>query len=145
MGDNNIRVGKTYTTNSNFTIENHPEITSSITEEIKYQTLEDVLVNAGSFGHCLKMKETATVNMKNEKTGATFFGEASAYHWLAKNVGKVKSRIIESNVLPHYTFELSSAYVNNLSIPKIAQAENDSNLYSSPLSYLIKESFKKLL
>ena len=94
VGDDEITLGKTYTT------ETKENGTGPIeTYEYKYQNLENVFVPAGIFNDCLYIKNTLTV-----------YGESIAqYAWLAEGVGQV---MVEG---PYGDYiELLEAYVDGV-------------------------------
>lgn len=127
IGDNKITAKKSYSTNSNINFQDYPEITGTIKEILTYEGLDNIIVRAGSFGDCLKLKEITILDLQNKKIGESISERYEGRHWLARNVGKVLTEgktIFSDGEEDSSKFELYSANVNNLYLPKIALQNN---------------------
>ena len=131
LGDDQIEIGKNYTSSSKIICENYPEITGTAKENILYQKRESlVLPNSKPYGDCFKMKEDFSISVTGN--GQTSSVESSFFHWYSKNVGKVKieGEGIEANLI--------DSDIN-------LKSKNAESNFNFPFSKKIVQEIKKLI
>ena len=80
--------------------------------------------------------------MTDTNTGRNIVISERANHWLARNIGPVKTQIIDGGeVLPETTYELYSAEVNDTLVPK-PLVNSKSGL---SLTQLVTEAVKQIM
>lgn len=142
IGDNNLRIGKKYQGTSRVDMPKFPQLRTVITTGMDYLGSEQVSVHAGEFGDCLKSLETGEIIMTDTNTGRNIVISERANHWLARNIGPVKTQIIDGGeVLPETTYELYSAEVNDTLVPK-PLVNSKSGL---SLTQLVTEAVKQIM
>jgi len=123
MGSNNMRINSTFSTrNSKVIVEDHPEITGTITEEISYVDRQNFLACNKPFGDCWKAKDYSKFVLEKEGY-ESISDEATIYRRYAKNVGVVsfetlngtEIQLSEYNVIPKSFGKICAVPEENIS------------------------------
>ncbi|MEX0920669.1 MAG: hypothetical protein WDZ62_00180 [Candidatus Pacearchaeota archaeon] len=130
FGDNKIKKGRNFRTESKIVFEDQSDITGKVVENYNYVDTENVLLRSGRpFGDCLKVQENFSMNL--DRNGDRISEDFQATRWLAKNLGPVRVNVdgenielVDSNIksrMEGFTFlkEINSKFENNFpSIPR---------------------------
>lgn len=143
MGSNSIKINSKFSTrNSKVIVEDYPEITGTITEEISYVDRQNFLACNKPFGDCWKVKDYSKFVLEREGYDPVS-DEATVHRRYAKNVGVVSFETLNGDEI-----QLSEYSVVPKSFGKICAVPEESILsetYKGPsLEKNIVNGIKKL-
>ncbi len=133
FGDSDIAIGKTYASSSKVVCESYPDLTGNIQEVFSYEDREVIAPRNKPYGGCFKVKEQ--ISLQVSRGGNTVSDNSTAYHWFAKNIGKVRSEL-NGSILELYDYDFQ--HLKNSEI--IKELEINISIASK-----VSEAIKKLI
>ncbi|RMD45814.1 hypothetical protein D6829_01225 [Candidatus Pacearchaeota archaeon] len=90
LGDSAMDVGWRSTQTSTLVAEERPEISGTISFDRSVEGRSSMKVSGLRYGDVLKIRDYATVVVKNKNTGKQASGSSESYMWFAPNVGPIR-------------------------------------------------------